>query len=441
VTPRWADIGLTATLVIGFAAVGETALRRRSRDLPAWNESFLAGMAVCAAALFPLSLWLPRSALRIELALLAGGLLVALLRRARRVPRAARSWPRGRWDPVQLALLTAVVLVAVEFTAVDLRYSLLWDGFQIWASKAQRLYYQGGLDRHWYSGDGYDFRLVAYPPLVPLGEALLQVVRGQFDFDSVKPVFLPLYYSMLIATYAAVRAVAPGRLAAAATLTLALLPLTSTYQAAGGYGDMPQAAFVAGTVGAAFRGRDSGDALPWLIGGLAMVKPEGTILAIVACLASGLVWRIERRPIRSVPWGRIAVVAGFLILRLGYLRWVGAVDTTYAVSRESLPVAVARFPHVARVCMVKMLSPRRWGLLWPAFGLAALVLARRGSPLERSLAIATAATAVLFAMIFLFTTWPLDLHIDQAYPRLLAQLSPAAVVAVFAGWSLAQPVS
>jgi hypothetical protein len=83
-----------------------------------------------------------------------------------------------------------------------------------------------------------------------------------------------------------------------------------------------------------------------------------------------------------------------------------------------------------------MLSPRRWGLLWPAFGLAAFVLARRGSAPERGLALATALSAALFAMIFLFTTWPLDLHIDQAYPRLLAQLSPAAVVAV---WRRARP--
>ena len=134
------------------------------------------------------------------------------------------------------------------------------------------------------------------------------------------------------------------------------------------------------------------------------------------------------------PWGGIAVVAAFLALRVGYVRWVGAVDSVYVVSRESLSAAAGRIPHVARVCLVKMLSPRRWGLLWPAFGLAALVLARRGSTSERSLALATAFSAGIFAAIFLFTTWPLDLHIEQAYPRLLAQLSPAAVVAVFAGW-------
>ncbi len=437
-TLRWTDLLLTAVLAAGFAAVGETALGRRSRDPASGNESFLVGLAVCAAALFPLSILLPRAALRAELVLMAACLLAALVRRARRSGSGASPAPARDRDFVRLALRAAVVLVALDFTAVNLRYSFLWDGFQIWASKAQLLYHRGGLDRFWYPGDTYDLRFVAYPPLVPLDEALLQVVRGQFDFDSFKPVFLPLYYSLLISTHAAARAVAPARIAAVATLMLALLPLISTYNAAGGYADMPQAAFVAGVVAAALRGRDSSGALPWLIGGLTLVKPEGTILAAVAGLAVLVVWRLERRPVRRLPWGRIAIVAVFLGLRVVSVRWAGAADSVYIVNRESLSAAFGRIPHVAHVCLVKMLSPRRWGLLWPAFGLAALVLARRGSAPERSLALATAAAATLFAAIFLFTTWPLDLHIDQAYARLLGQISPAAVVTVFAGWMRAQ---
>jgi hypothetical protein len=438
VTNGWIDVALAAVLAIGFAAVGETALRRRSRDLASWNESFLVGMAVCAAALFPLSLLLPRAALRAELVLMGSCLLVMLLRRARRSPSAAAPVPARERDVAWLLLMAAVVLVAADFTAVDLRYSFGWDGFQIWASKAQLLYYRGGLDRLWYPGDTYDLRLVGYPPMVPLYEALLQVLRGQFDFDSFKPVFLPFYYSLLIGTYAAARAVASGRLAAVATLMLSLLPLNSTYNAAGGLADMPQTALVAGVVAAALRGRNSRDALPWLIGGLTMVKPEGTILAAVACLAVLVAWRVEKRPVRRSPWGRIAIVAVFLGLRVGYVRWTGIADSVYVVSRESLSAAVARIPHVARACLVKMLSPRRWGLFWPAFGLASLVLARRGTTAERTLALATAAAACLFATIFLFTTWPLDLHIDQAYARLLAQISPAAVAAIFAGWMRAR---
>ncbi|HYX19498.1 MAG TPA: hypothetical protein VFA98_01475 [Thermoanaerobaculia bacterium] len=438
-TFRWTDLLATAALAVGFAAVGEAILRRRSRDLVSGNESFLVGMAVCGAGLLPLSLLFPRSALRVELALMGACLLLALFRRARGSRSPGAPLPRaGERDFVWLALVAAVVVVAADFTAVDLRYSFLWDGFQIWASKAQFLYDRGALDRLWYPGDTYELRYVPYPPLVPLYEALLQVVRGQFDFDSFKPVFLPFYYSLLVATYGAARAVLPARLAAAATLMLALLPLTSTGTAAGAYADMPQAAFVAGVVAAALRRTDSHGALPWLIGGLTVVKPEGTIIAVIAGAAVAYAWWIEKRPVHRLPWGRIAIVAVFLALRLGYVRWASVSDSVYVVTGESLMLAARRIPHVAHLCLVKMLSPRRWGLLWPAFGLAALVLGRRGSAAEASLAVATAVAAALFAVIFLFTTWPVELHIDQAYPRLLAQISPAAVVAALSGWRCAR---
>lgn len=437
-TFRWTDLLWTAALALGFAAVGEAILRRRSRDLVSGNESFLVGLAACGVCLLPLSLLFPRAALRVELSLMAACLLLALFRRVRGslAPTAPRP-PALRRDFVWLALLASIVVVAADFTAVNLRYAFLWDGFQIWGSKAQLLYYRGALDRLWYPGDIYELRYVPYPPTVPLYEALLQVVRGQFDFDSFKPVFLPLYYSLLVATYGAARAVVPARLAAAATLMLALLPLNSTGTAAGAYADMPQSAFVAGVVAAAVRRTDSHGALPWLIGGLTVVKAEGTVIAGVACAAVALVWLVEKRTVRLLPWGGIAIVAAFLALRLGYVWWASVPDSVYVVTRESLSTAVRRIPHVAHVCLVKMVSPRRWGLLWPAFGLSALVIARRGSAVMRSLALATAATAALFAMIFLFTTWPLELHIDQAYPRLLAQISPAAVVALFSGWRCA----
>ncbi|HEY1433908.1 MAG TPA: hypothetical protein VGG65_00955, partial [Thermoanaerobaculia bacterium] len=75
------EILITALLAAAFAAVGETTLRRHSRDLVGWNESFQIGMGICAAALFPLSLVLPHGALRAELGLLGVFLLVGIGRR------------------------------------------------------------------------------------------------------------------------------------------------------------------------------------------------------------------------------------------------------------------------------------------------------------------------------------------------------------------------
>ena len=91
---RLPEILVTALLALGFAAVGEVFLRRASRDLVSWNESFLAGVAICAAALFPLSLGLPHGALWAELVLIALCALATIARRIRG-PSAAAGWPGG----------------------------------------------------------------------------------------------------------------------------------------------------------------------------------------------------------------------------------------------------------------------------------------------------------------------------------------------------------
>ena len=430
---------ITFLLAAGFAAVGETVLWRRSRDLQAWNESFLAGAGICAAALFPLSLLFPRSALRTVLALIGASLVFTVVRRVRG-PREPVRAVGDRLDATSRILLAAILLCAAWFAAVDLRYNMLWDGFQIWASKAQLLFYRGALVKSWYPGDTYELRHVTYPSLVPVYEALLPLVRGPFDFDAFKPIFLPFYVSLLVATFGAARAVVSTRLALVATLLVALVPQLSTGPAAGGYADMPQAAFVAGVASAALRPRGR-DALPWLIGSLTTVKSEGTILAVAACAAVVLFWLFEparrARFRRAVPWPSVAIVAAFFVLRIALLRWVSAPDMVYVLDRAHLTQALGRVPDVARLCLVKALSPRRWGLFWPAFFASGIALLLRGSARDKSLAVTIAATAVVLATVFLFSTWPLDVHIDQAYPRLLGQLAPAAAVVIVLGYDLA----
>ena len=436
---RPAQLAITLLLTAGFAAVGETALRRRSRDVRAWNESFMAGAGISAAALFPLSLLLPHAALGTELVLILACLVLTVARRLRG-PKEPSPTTRAPLDPIARILLLAIVLSGACFAAVDLRYNMLWDGFQIWASKAQLLFYQGGFSRSWYPGDTYELRHVAYPSLVPLDEALLSLVRRAFDFDAFKPVFLPFYASLLVGTYSAARAVVSIRLALVATLLVALIPELSTGPAAGGYADLPQAAFVAGVASAALKPRDR-DALPWLIGGLTTVKSEGTILAVAAGAAVLLSWLLapERRGRfwRTVSWKGFAIVAVFFVLRVALLRWVSAPDTVYVLDRAHLTQALGRAPEVVRLCLVKALSPRRWGLFWPAFLASGVAVVLRGSPRARSMAAATAATAVVLATVFLFSTWPLDVHVDQAYPRLLAQIAPVAAVVIVLGYHLA----
>jgi hypothetical protein len=432
-------IGITALLTLGFASVGEALLGRDSRDLFAWNESLLIGMGICAAALFPLSLLWPHGALRAELWLMGLSGLALLRRRLASRGRSATTQAPGGVDEtateaVAFALLASIVAVVITFVALDLRYPYLWDGFQIWATKAQLLFAAGGLGRSWFQEEIYDSRVLCYPALVPLWEALLCVVEGRFDFDLVKPVFLPFLLCMLVSAYAATRTVASRRWSLATTLLLVLLPPVCTRYSAGGYADMPQAAIVAGVVAAGLRPNPSCPAwrgpLPWLIGSLSTVKSEGMALVALAC-AGVLIYAVTRRPRRLPPWGGVLVVALFVGLRMGYLGWLGIHDTTYgpfdAQHFSRLPSLLARVPLF---CLRIMLDPLTWGLFWPAFLLAVAVVAADGSGRLKCLAASTAAGLVVYAAIFLFTNWEVRLHIAQAYERLLLQLTPAAAVVI-----------
>jgi hypothetical protein len=351
-----------------------------------------------------------------------------------------------RGAPQKLDLETRFVLglaavVALCFAALDFRYNYGWDGFQIWATKAQLLFVRGGLTRDWYPGDVYELRHVPYPPLVPLYEALLSLLRGGFDFDKLKPVFLVFFVSMLVSMFSALRAAANPRLAAVGTLMLALVPSLSTSWAASAYADMPQAAMLAGVMAACLSPGDS--ALPWLIGGLTVVKAEGTILAALACAGILLSWFLEKprgffaRVRREA--GNIAIVACLVGLRLAYQRWSRGPDDVYgSFDAAHLRMAIGRIPHVARLCVRELVQFSRWGLLWPAFLAAAIVLLVRGGAREKSVAMATALAAMVLAIPFLFTTWPVELHVAQAYFRLLAQLAPAAVAVTVLGYARAR---
>lgn len=433
------EILLTALLAAGFASVGEFILRRRSRDMAGANESMLIGMGVCAAGLFPFTLILRQHALVAEAVLLVACLSWAVLRR---IGRRSDRLSRPALDPTARGILAAVLLVAGGFTALNFRYTYLWDGFMIWATKARLLARYGELTRDWLvPGDSYALRHLQYPALVPLYEALLSLFRGAFDYDRLKPVFLVFYLSLVIGSYAAARAKLPARLAAVAALLVCLLPALSTQYAAGGYADMPQAAFVAGVTAAAMAGRKN--SLPWLIGGLTTVKAEGTILAGLACAGVILFWFLESRRdfvkrFRS-ELGGAGIVAVFFVLRISSVRWIGAPELVY---HNGLSTALARVPHVARLCLTHLLNPLQWGLFWPALAAATVVLVRRGSNEEKTLATITAASLVLLAVPFLFTTWPVDLHVYQAYFRLAAQVAPAAattIVLAYANLAHCQP--
>jgi hypothetical protein len=342
-----------------------------------------------------------------------------------------------------------VAVVAVCFIVLSLRSTLVSDGFLTWASKAQLLYYRGGLGREWFPGFDWESRVLPYPPMVPLYEALLCCVRGSFDVDALEPVFVIFYLSMLISTYSAARSTVSRPRALSATLLLALLPAVFTGVALGGYADMPQAACVAGVVAAGLRDRPERNGwrspLAWLIGSLTMIKAEGTLLAGIACLSIAFWWCFAR-PHRFLSrvlaeWRGAAVIGGFLAVRWSYVRWLNVPsDGTYGpLDHAHLTRALGLLGPVARLCLNMLGNPLDWALLWSAFLLAFLTLLALGSLKERCLAAATAGAIVAYSAIFLFTNWPVEVHIPNAYDRLLIHLAPAAAVSAVLAYARAVP--
>lgn len=442
---------LALLLALGFAAVGEALRLRRSRDLPAWNESFFIGSGLCAALLFPLSLAAPRHALDAELLLVALAAAFVFWRRLRR--REGTEGPQAApWsgdlraiadDTVAIVLLAAILTILAFFGVLNLKVGHMWDSVQVWATKAQLLYFQGGLPHEWFPEEGYDSRLLAYPPYVSFLEAGLARLRGGFDFDPLKPLFHVFYASLLVGTYAAARTLCARRWALATVLLVALLPELTTGASAGGYVDMPMAALVAAAVAAGLR-TDSGAPpegwrapLPWLLGAMTTVKQEGSVLALLACGAVLLSWASERprrlsARLRSHASG-LLVLAAFLTVRAAYVPWTRTHDITWGpFDAEHRLRALHSLRLVASLCLRLLLDPWKWGLFWPAFFVAAVMLAawRRRRPTV--LALAIGAAIVVEAAVFLFTNWDVRTHVEGAYGRLLAQLAPAAAVVITA---------
>jgi hypothetical protein len=305
------------------------------------------------------------------------------------------------------------------------------------------LFHQKGLVRTLWPEAEMMGGFVYYPNLVPLYEALLAFVRGEFEFNALKPVFLAFFVSLIVATYDLTSSFVPRRAALLAALLAGSLPALATRESVGGYADMPLGCYVAATaaacVPASRRRRTGRSALPFLAGGALLVKDEGVLFVAVGlgilAVEEALSTRrdlLQRLREAALP---VAVMAAYLFERTMYRHWTTAVDTNYAgLNVPSLSRAVSRIGLIATETVRHASDFQRWGLLWPAFAAAAVVLISRGDRSERWMALAVAGTSVLYASAFLMTNWDVPTHVASAFPRLLSQLAPIAVVVIVCAW-------
>ena len=438
-------------LAFAFTCLGDWILRRISRNMLEANQSFLVGLAVCAGALFVASVLLPHRALLAIALLLAVAAAGWLIRSKPGADASGGKWSMaGLWmwlktDRVRALLLLLVLGLIVAYGVLNFRLSYLWDGFQIWASKAMVLYHQGGLTRRLWPSIGPADRFASYPPAVPLYEGLLAYIRGEFDFNSLKPVFLIFYCSLLMSIFQAASALVSLRLALTAVLIVGALPMLCTGQSIGGYADMPLACYVAATCGAFLSRRDpssrAADAWPWLAGGLTMVKSEGVVLVAVIVgivvfdhLRSGWTgllrfWNDNRKS--------AAIVLSFVGLQLCYHAWTGVRDPAYAaVNPATIRLALGRIGEVFLECSREMTNVPKWGLLWIALPVVVLVVLWLGEVRTKQLTACLLAALGCYGSIYLFTNWSVTLHIGQSFDRLLSQVAPAAAVLTVYSYSL-----
>jgi hypothetical protein len=451
------EMGSALLIAFGFAAIGRLVLGQRSGSVYAWNDSFLVGAGISAAALFPLSYVFPRSALRITWAAIVLGAVVLIVSSIRRLLREA--WKSkitaavkegfGRIHVMEGVIFGLLALSVLGFAILNGYWNYGYDGLMIWATKAQVLYFQGGLSPEpqlWLDA-GYLGRNTTYPPLVPLYEALMSMPRAQFAFDMSKSIFLLFYVSLLLSTYRLGRALMSRRLALVATVMVSWLPAVSTaMENFGAYADMPLACFVAAAAASLLdKAEGSGwrSAAPWLIGSMLMVKDEGIVLVAISCFIVFFDWLSW--PLRGLwkriadNWRSIAVIGFLLLLRVGYLRWVNYHDVEFRpVTPMNFVLAMDLLGDVARVCAPHLVNFEQFGVFWPLFAVFSAVLLARGTPQEKGLAAGATLAVLAYTSTFLFTGWDLTLHVTQAYERILTHIVPVAAVCIVAGYQAAR---
>jgi hypothetical protein len=443
---------LAFSLAAVFALNGEIVLGRRSLGIEQWTIAFIVGLSFWSALLFPLSLAMGNLAVDgtfvMTLAAAAAWLLWGRPSRAGTGSGCVRFHVK-EWvgailrRPAMLAAIALTAGAAAVFAILNWRIALGWDGFEIWATRAQMLFYEGRLTHGPPPETGFIGRCLRYPPMIPLFEVLIADLLGRFDFELVKPVFLVFYVCLVTSTFGLVRRLTDRTSAAFATAIIVWLPGIATQWNLGGYCDLPMAAVLAAAAGecvdALTQKIGFRSAAVWLLGSLLMVKSEG---AIYAAIGAGVFLWLQRRRLRERRrrlelTGAMLPLAAMAVSRIGYLWWIHVPDP------EFLPVGLlparemsARFTQVLGAVAPWLVRIGLWGFLWPAFAISAVWLFRSGSPAERAVALWAGFALGADTLVFVDSNWSsIRLHVDSAYPRLLEHIAPLAVATIAAAYA------
>lgn len=435
-----------ALLTGGGAAIVALLLTEDDRELHA-GWSFLAGSAIAALLLhLPLAIdgRLPKLAfflLFVLFFLLAAGPGLKHIRRAgiRRFFGLDLLGDLPFWGRiVALAMILLAASVAFEPFAG-------WDERAIYGLKARILYYEGSVRVEGFTDKDIVHSQARYPLLIPVLEASMFTIKDSPDDRFLKLLFLFFGLSVVM-----IVAEESGRLGGARTGALwGLLLITTPFligpgegRGMSGYADLPLAAYVTGAAVLLARAFDRPNVRSTLLSGLLlgaalMTKQEGAIWAVALGFGFLLTFWLRRPSVQTTLPAQAAAMAipAFLMSGISEAarRWIpssiwtehyeSVLNLGWISQAGSRPLPIA--PFVFR----ELGNSSHWAWGWPLV-LCGLVVLRRPkvTPAAFFWRIAAATVFAAFLCALIFTPDQVYWQLETAFPRLLLQLFPLAIL-------------
>jgi hypothetical protein len=354
------------------------------------------------------------------------------------------------------------LLLAVEFTLLlfaSLRTPIGWDGLFNFELKARLIFENtpsGRLPLAYLSDMTRNWSHPQYPLMVPFAEFWIYSWLGRIDQTAIKILFPLFYFALIGLLCGAIRRIASRRASLGAAVVIGVLPpFTLLPGAASGYADVPLAAAITGCVSFALLALRTGNSDAWVVAGVlaaiaAWTKSEGALLAgcIGAAAFAAVLWNrrvtglkscatatqtcataTELRPMLALVWiPLVALIPWLLIQQRHGIPSIDFVPVTAAAIFENL----GRLPAIIGLATRELLRPGHWGLIWPAWGCAALATVARRDAADQAAWFLTAVVSiplVVYVLVFMLSAWPDPLeHLRWALPRLLVPLAPAALI-------------
>ncbi|MEA2343628.1 MAG: hypothetical protein QOF63_1797 [Thermoanaerobaculia bacterium] len=400
-------IGLLVTVIL-FPLVGLILGRRGI------GEAFLLGLGITGSVLFVAGV--------VHVPLVIAMVLIGVWGVGRGVWEIRRGIPRLHFHSPIATILMAILLLALTFAAAVTPLND-FDGRAFWALKAKGIAHERSIDGPFFHGGTHDPRN-QYPILIPIDGAVILSLAHSLDDRNLRWLYLGILAALALLVRERIgRLVSPsaGAWCAALLVWIPQFAVEPEGGALSAYNDIAIAAFAAGAffelLDASARKSEIRFGL-WLAF-LVLTKSEGLPFALVFLAIGAFVFR---KRIFTPALMTFAATAALLIWRwripAGDEEDVFRLLPTIPEKLHRVGIALAAFPS-------HMLLMPRWGFLWIAVIVAAVIATR----LDRRAWLAIAVIASILAMyiaVYITTAWvPSELIAVTADRLLMHVIAPS----------------